>query len=199
MPETADPAAVFDRPAPCSPLAEHWGPGRHGASDGPPGVTATERRDRALWHVDAGRAAAPATLAGLTLPRMPNTGTAPEGPDGPAALWLGPGRWLLVLPPRAPRPAAAGLSVVDLSHGRCVLRLVGPAVRTVLAGGCLLDLSVDGLPAGRCAQTLLFAVPVLLHAGTAETVDIHVPRSYAVALWETLSTEALVHGLEVCP
>jgi sarcosine oxidase subunit gamma len=114
-------------------------------------------------------------------------------------LWLGPGRWLLGLPARAQRPQAPGLSVVDLSHGRWVLRLAGPAARTVLAGGCLLDLSADGLPPGRCAQTLLFRVPVLLHAVAAETVDLYAPRSYALALWEHLMAESLPHGLQVGP
>jgi len=189
MPESAAAAALlYARPSPRSPLAAVLQPVTLN------GAILTERRGVSLLHVDAGKATPPETLAGLRLPTTPNTADMPDHETGPAALWLGPGRWLLSFPhaPKEEIEAPPGVTVVDLSQGRCVLRLsgtdlTGRAVSAVLAKGCLLDLSPEAFAPGQCVQTLLHTIPVLIHAVDDDVVDLYVARSYAVALWDRLA------------
>jgi len=192
MPESAASAAaalLYACPLPRSPLAAVLQPATLN------GAILTERRDVHLLHVDAGKATPPETLAGLRLPTTPNTADMPDDETGPVALWLGPKRWLLSFPhgrlPAGEIDAPPGVTVVDLSHGRCVLRLSGTdlsgrAVSAVLAKGCLLDLSPEAFAPGQCIQTLLHAIPVLIHAVDDDVVDLYVARSYAAALWESM-------------
>ncbi|KAA5606257.1 hypothetical protein F1188_07510 [Roseospira marina] len=190
----ANPAPLFDRPAPVSPLAGCAQPAHL------PDALLTERHGLTLWHVDAGRASAPETLAGLNLPRTPNTVDAPKGPKGPAALWLGPGRWLLALSASGPTPDdAPELTLVDQTHARCALRLVGAGARTELAKGCALDLSEATFEEDQCAQTLLHDIPVLLHAADDDVIDLYVARSFARALWETLAHLPSGKGVRAAP
>ena len=85
-------------------------------------------------------------------------------------LWLGPDEWLVVAP-ATPADLAQRLdaalqgfhrSVCDGSEGRVVLEIAGPEVRTVLAQGVTLDLHPRVFGPGRCAQTVLARVPVIL-------------------------------------
>ncbi|WP_170294677.1 sarcosine oxidase subunit gamma [Roseospira navarrensis] len=180
MPEPAA-ALLYDCPLPRSPLAGIAMPATL------PDATLTERTGLTLLHVDAGRGPMPERIASLALPTVPDTSDMPDCEDGPAALWIGPGRWMLVFPKGVQPIQAPGLTVVDLSHARCVLRLAGPGTWGVLARGCLLDLTRETFDAGRCAQTQMHGIPVLLHAVDFDTVDVHVPRSYALDLWERLA------------
>jgi sarcosine oxidase subunit gamma len=184
MPESAAAAdLLYACPMPRSPLADVLQPA---SLDG--AAILTERRGLHVLHVDAGKAAVPKVLAGLTLPLVPNTADMPRGPDGPAALWLGPGRWLLVAPQGfGEEVAAPGLTVVDLSHGRCALRLEGRGARHALATGCLLDLTAEAFPPGQCAQTVVHGLAVTVHSVGDGVVDLYVARSYARALWDRLS------------
>lgn len=202
MPDTAP---LFPPPIePRSPLAGQ------GPVDRSRGLSVIERTGLTLLHVEVARGAAPPDDLAVPLPRVPNTTTRPAGEEGPAAVWLGPRTWLLMLPaapgqPAAPpRPAASTATVVDLSHGRCVLRLVGPAVRTVLADACPADLSRAALGPGTCAQTLWHDSPVLVvcvavSEPAGDTVDLVVPRSYAASLWDSLRIEARTAGSATGP
>ncbi|WP_033823507.1 sarcosine oxidase subunit gamma [Kitasatospora sp. MBT63] len=117
-----------------------------------------------------------ATALGTPLPTAPNTVTA-GGPDDLQVLWLGPQEWL-VLGPDGSAPTTAGLlraaladepgSVVDVGANRTTLELAGPAARHVLEKGCALDLHPRVFGPGRCAQTLLGKVNVILHQVDAE-------------------------------
>ncbi len=51
---------------------------------------------------------------------------------------------------------------MDLSANRTTLELSGPGARTVLEKGCALDLHPRAFAPGRCAQTLLSKVAVVL-------------------------------------
>jgi heterotetrameric sarcosine oxidase gamma subunit len=116
------------------------------------------------------------------------------------ALWIGPRRWLL-----AAREGTGllhqlqgqGGAVVDLSEGRTVLRLAGPPARAVLAQGTGVDVDPDVFAAGACAVTLVGHVGVLLHAVASDTLDIYVPRSYALTFWEWLLEAASERGLRI--
>jgi sarcosine oxidase subunit gamma len=117
---------------------------------------------------DAFRSAVAGVL-GVAPPAEPNTVAASGDIE---ILWLGPDEWLVVAPgdksELADRldAALAALhhSVVDVSQGRIVLELEGPEVRAVLAGAVSIDLRPQALGTGRCAQTPLARIPVMLQA-----------------------------------
>lgn len=108
-------------------------------------------------------------------PTVPNTWAELDGRE---LLWLGPDEWL-VLGPTGSTPDVLGWlegtfgglhrSVVDVSANRAVLELATPDRSDRLAAGCGLDLHPRSWGAGRCAQTLLAHVPVLLQERTDAT------------------------------
>lgn len=87
-------------------------------------------------------------------------------------LWVRPDEWLVVGGDAARQStmhtleAAVGLddgAVVDISASHVALELTGSRSRDVLASSCPLDLHPREFAAGRCAQSLIAKVPVLLH------------------------------------
>ena len=104
-------------------------------------------------------------------------------------LWLGPDEWLVLSETQAGaallaslRKALGGLTaaVTDVGDARVVYAVSGSNARALLAKGCGLDLHERAFPPGRCAQSLLAKVPVLLvrRAGAAPAFDLHVARSF---------------------
>jgi len=113
-------------------------------------------------------ASAVAGVVGVAPPVEPNT-VAASGEI--AVLWLGPDEWLVTAPAAtggalADRLGAvlSGLhhSLIDVSTGRVVLELAGTQARAVLAQSTSLDLRPRAFGPGRCAQTGLARVPVIL-------------------------------------
>lgn len=141
---------------------------------------------------------------GVVPPRAANTVASAGGVD---CLWLGPDEWLVVCPEErraallvALGEALAGLpaAVADVSEGRSVLALAGPRARDVLAKGCPLDLHPRAFAPGRCAQSGLAGVPVILHQlDAAPRYRLHVQRSMAVHLWTWLEDAAAEYGLAI--
>jgi sarcosine oxidase subunit gamma len=96
------------------------------------------------------------------------------------ALCVGPTEWLIVQPERyAPRVAADGLAIVDLSDGIVSLDVRGTAVREVLSAGCGLDLHPQRFPPGRCARTRLGHIAVVVECLDEHCFELHVARSQA--------------------
>ena len=101
---------------------------------------------------------------------LPTTPNAWLERDGREALWLGPDEWLVVASPWSAAEVLRDLegslstdgSLVDVSANRAVIEIVGPGRFGLLTHGCGLDLDPRSWSAGRCAQTLLARVPVLL-------------------------------------
>ena len=120
---------------------------------------------------DAGAQAfssAVAGVLGVAPPVEPNT-VAVDGETN--LLWLGPDEWLVTAPIELAdglgerlETALSGLHhlLVDVSAGRIVLELEGAEARAVLAQGMSLDLRARSFGPGRCAQTGLARVPVIL-------------------------------------
>jgi sarcosine oxidase, subunit gamma len=84
-------------------------------------------------------------------------------------LWLGPDEWLAVAPTGLDLAQRLGTalqgmhhSACDVSESRVVLEIIGPEARDVLAQGMSLDLHPRAFGPGRCAQTVLARVPVIL-------------------------------------
>ena len=93
---------------------------------------------------------------------------------------------------------SGAVSVVDLSHGRTVVRIGGPAARDVLAKGCSIDLHPRCFLAGDCVQTSLAGIGLLIHAVTDDPVyDLYLPRGFALSAWEWLSDAAAEFGCRI--
>lgn len=152
-------------------------------------VTVELRADLHLVNL-RGEPRAPSTRDALPLPTAPNTSAGVPGGD---LLWLGPGEWLLSTAKPAPDLLALWHGeATDVSHGRCVLRIGGDAMKELLATGISLDLHPRAFAPGACAQTLYSGVNVLLHRLRGmECIDFYVPRSYARHAWELLREVAL--------
>ena len=133
----------------------------------------------------------------VPLPTRPNTAWE-EGSR--AALWLGPDEWVVLGPPATGPEIVAEFhralegvvhrSVVDVSANRVALELGGSRAKDVLAKGCGLDLDPRAWTAGRCAQTLLARVPVILQE-RADTTGVLIRPSYSNYLVDWL-LEAVV-------
>jgi sarcosine oxidase subunit gamma len=121
------------------------------------------------------------TALGLALPLHPCRATE-HGPR--AAIWLGPGEWLLLLPEHdTPNLSAAleGLphSLVDVSDGYEALLLRGPGAARALSAGCPLDLHPAAFPPGMATRTVLGRAGITLWRRTIHEWRLEVARSFA--------------------
>lgn len=102
---------------------------------------------------------------------------------------LGPDEWLLVAPDREAEAImerlAADLgsrvhSIVDVGHRNVALRVEGPDMRAVLAGGIALDLDDTAFPEGTATRT---------RCGKAEIVLLRVPGdgAFRVECWRSFA------------
>lgn len=121
-------------------------------------------------------------------------------------LWSGRDAWLLVRDglaeralARAAQAAAGGLaSVLDQTHGRCVLELSGLKAREVLAKGCPLDLHPRAFAPGDCALTQMAYTPIQLRRHPdADQFELYVPASYAEGFWDWLCRSAAEFEVEI--
>jgi len=164
---------------------EPYARGTAGAAAGA-GITIAPRRPAAMLNVrgpaDAVAIAVQARY-GVALPREPNTAAG----HAVRVLWLGPDEWLLVQNGDADHFLQGGNDVrsrfCDVSHGRVALRLRGRDVRDALAKGCPLDLHPRTFPAGRCAQTAIGRVSVILDHVEPDVFDVYCSRSFAGSFW----------------
>jgi len=133
----------------------------------------------------------------FALPLEPNTWRRGGGRE---ALWLGPDEWLVVAGPGQAPAVVAELegaldgqhrSVVDVSAYRTVVELAGDGRFDLLAQGCGLDLHPRSWRDGRCAQTLLARVSVLLQE-RQDATRIFVRTSFASHLASWLRAAAPV-------
>ena len=115
-------------------------------------------------------------------------------------LWLGPDEWWLTSDSQSGGELAARLrqalrgvhaAVTEVGDGRIVYAVAGSRARDVLAKGTPLDLHPRALAPGRCAQTVLAKLSVLIHLRAADPVfDVYVARSHADYAWAWLANAA---------
>ena len=178
------------------------------------------------WEVSGVRAAGPLTLTDCTplakvLLRAPFGGQAaaeiavPLGRarrdgDGVLVVGSGPGEWLAIGPPGhadaiaarleelAGRHPAEPASVVDLTHGRALIRLTGPRAADVLAVLCGIDLSEPVTPDGAAFRSSIAALATDVIrddvAGTRSYL-LHCERSSGQYLFDALLTAG--HDLDI--
>ncbi len=100
---------------------------------------------------------------------------------------FGPGQWFLLceaidIADLLQQKFGAGVSVVDQSHGRCRIRISGPAVLELLPKGTGVDLDIRAFPIGRSAATLFGHHGVVLTRNGLENFEVLVLRSLAESL-----------------
>ena len=144
------------------------------------------------WPASFGRVAA--KLAGLTGCPVPDDtrhaitqGAVTSFRVGPERLWLTAATGVISVPSLRQAFAADEAVITELGHARTVLRVTGPAAPEQLARWVAVDLDPVAFPPGAFAQTPLHQVGVLLHRVDRDAFDLHVPRSYALSVWDWLS------------
>lgn len=172
-------------PTRASALAAVYREGTYGAAGPAPGVVIAERSNLNLWMLRG------TSVIGMALPAAPGTTHTSEACS---ALCLAPDEWLVSsTAANAPTPTS-----VDVSHGRTVLRISGPRTRDLLGKGCGIDLHPSVFLPGRCAQTAIARINVLMHLrDQAGTFDLYVSRSYAVSFWRWVTTSVAEFGYRV--
>jgi sarcosine oxidase subunit gamma len=136
-----------------------------------------------LWKPQPEHFEALSATFGLSWPSTPNTVAGPE----PHVLWLAPDTWALVgasiaaVREQAARALGVRLHhVSDVSEGRVTFRVQGPLAQTLLNKGCSLDFHARELAVGRCAQSLLAQVPILIE-------PVETPKDAAFRLYADIS------------
>ena len=173
-----------------SPLQDVALQGRFGADKGAVGVSFTVRHPMSIVTVIARAGQGAATAAAL------------KGYD---AQWAGPDQYFVLAEGRGEgalyrelKAKLAGLaSVSDQSHGRVIIRLVGPRARAVLAKGTSVDLHPDMFPNGTSALTQMAHVGVHLTRVDGDTFDLSVFRGFSESFWEWITEQAEEYGYQV--
>jgi len=180
------------------------------------------------WEVEGARSASPLTLADVsalakTLVRAAAGGamaSALEVPFGRAArdasgalvTGSGPGEWTIIGPlgeaaaqrARLELVAAAHsaqelITVLDLTHGRALVRLTGPAAPDLLAKVCAIDLAGHRTPNGTALRTSVAKLTTDLvrdDEGDVPSYLLHCERSYGQYLFEALLDAGAEFGVE---
>ena len=110
---------------------------------------------------------------------------------GLTALWVQPRGWLILAAPMGEGVLAArlnqpGLSVVDQSHGRCVVEIAGDQARALLGRLCRIDLHPAAFLPGSVAVTPVADMPCVLHHASADRFALVVFSTYAGSLVHAL-------------
>ena len=103
--------------------------------------------------------------------------------------WLSPNEWLLA---GGPDNLGATIDAVcagnlyhlsDVTDGRIAFRIEGPASQVLLSKGCSLDFHDRSFAIGRCAQTLLAQIPILVHRPSEQPAfELYVDASFGTYL-----------------
>lgn len=195
---------------------------------GPVAVSPATVRDG--WEVDARVATGPLTLcdesplakAGVRAPfdgagraalgvGFGRTARADLGTGDVLVVGSGPGEWLVLGAPGTAGALRAAITqrlagtgefttVLDLTHGRALLRLHGAAAPTVLAAVCAIDFADAVTPDGAALRTSLAAVVTDVVRDDRQGVRsylLHVERSSGQYLADALLDAGAPSGLEV--
>lgn len=199
----ADPVLAKHAASPLDGIVKN---GEYGAlRDDGPGVRLAERFGLSVAEVAAFprsevkcRAAIKAA-AGLTVKTAPGSGAVK--PDA-AAFNIAPGRWLVsggdrTLVAKLAEAAGDDGSVVDLSHGRSVLRIDGEKSRWVLAKLFAIDFSGPAFAKGAGLATAHHDIFAQIQRVDTDAFDIHVYRSFARSFWQLLCRSSEEVGYRV--
>lgn len=189
-----------------SALEGHLRAGRHGWSEGPAGVTVSERRGLRLCTILARRGQEQSLVArgkglGLDVPTGPRRTVA----ETLALVWTGPGQWLAVFAEGDAEAVARQLasltdvcSLVPQDDARTVLGLSGPQARTTLTKMLSIDLHPRAFRPGDAAVTLAGTIATTLwQVDDTPLYEVAVPRSFARSFTGWLLESAAEFGCDV--
>lgn len=171
-----------------SPLGDSFVPGRFGNTNGGIGVQLSERRmlaiaDVAAWPGGSKKASNAISAYECYYEHAPHRWTViNDDPNMPVNL--------------AKKLGDAG-TVVDLSHGRTVLRVSGSKAQWVLPKLFAIDFSETAFPPASGLATQHHEISAQIYRVDQTTFDIIVFRSYARAFWHTLTRASEEVGYEV--
>jgi heterotetrameric sarcosine oxidase gamma subunit len=181
------------------------------------------------WEVEGARSGAPLTLTDLsalakTLIRAPADGAtagalgvpfarAYRDASGALVTGSGPGEWTVIGPlgegaaqrarleaAAAPHAAQEFITVLDVTHGRALIRLTGPAAPALLAKVCAIDLADHRTPNGTALRTSIARLVTDLvrdDQDAAPSYLLHCERSYGQYLWDALHDAGTEFGVEI--
>ncbi|MFY7963099.1 MAG: sarcosine oxidase subunit gamma [Elsteraceae bacterium] len=187
------------------PLAGHLTPGRHGAAGPNPVRLSTPRRDIVQIAARKGQTAAlKAALKAAFGLELGEAGHATYG-GGLTALPIQPDAWVLVSEPRGEGALAAEVkkavgvagSVVDQTHGRCVIALTGERAPEVMARFCRIDLHPAVFGPGRAAVTPMAELFCVLSHGPAAHYEMILFSTFADSFFHSVITAAATTGYEI--
>lgn len=179
------------------PLPDRLTIGRHGRTDGRPGVEVCERPLGLLASVIARRGASPA-LSSILRRDLEDKGS--------TVLPVGPGHWWIVS--ETSRSSVDALqttyegmaSVFDITDSRIVLELGGPRIRDALAKLQPVDLHPTAFRTGDVAVTSASHIGITLwQTDDAPRYRLAVARSYSASFFRSLIAAAAEYGCEVRP
>jgi heterotetrameric sarcosine oxidase gamma subunit len=172
------------------------------------------------WVVSGRRSSAELTVTDLTPLTKVAVRAAPGGPMAEALVAprrtvlvtsVTPGEWLVLAEPGERAAVLAWLepvarrseqlaTVVDLTHGRALLRLTGRFATGVLAKECAVDLGDRGCPDGRALRTAVAALAVDVVRDDRARVPsylLHCERSSGQYLFDVLLDAGSEFGIDV--
>ena len=168
------------------------------------------------WEISTHRAVGPLRLADLTplakvLVRAEPPflgvafGQAARDGHGTLVVGSGPDEWTLLGPPgsaaaiAARVPEAPFASVVDLTHGRALVRLTGPSAADLLAKVCAIDLGERVVPDGAAFRSAVagLVTDVVRDDRGDRSYLLHCERSSGRSLWDSLLDAGAELGVEV--
>ncbi len=189
-----------------SPLGAAYRPGSHGNFSGGVGFRMLELKPGSIVEVVAWPGAEAVALSaigaatGLALPHTPRAGIAEPRSS---AFGFAPGKWLVLDQAEDTAARLAGAltadagTVVDLSHGRTVIRVSGKKVEWVLSKLFPIDFAVSSFPVGSGCATAHHDVFAQIQRSGESQFDLVVFRSFARSFWKSLGHLAEEVGYEV--
>ena len=176
-----------------SPLAGQYQQGEFGNLDLGAQVTLTERFPHAICDVHAWPGAETKTANAIKRASgAPVTKTKDAVADTAQAFRYAPGRWTVIaedgaLPEALTKTVGDNGTVVDLGHGRTVLRVNGEQSRRVLSKLFAIDFHPDAFPPDKGIATKHHEIFAQIQRVGENAFDIIVFRSYARAFWHALT------------
>lgn len=174
------------------------------------------------WEISGRRSSAPLRLADHSPMAKVAVRSAPDGAlaarlgipfgrcardgDGTLAVGSGPGEWLLLAAPGTAAAVARRIrcgeefaTVIDVTHGRALLRLTGPEGSRLLAKVCAIDLSDRATPDGtafRSEVARLVTDVIRDDLGGTRSYLLHCERSSGQYLFDALLDAGRELGIE---
>ncbi|MEK1887626.1 MAG: sarcosine oxidase subunit gamma family protein [Phyllobacterium sp.] len=189
-----------------SPLGAVYVAGDHGNAAGGVGVTIRERTGLSIIQITAWSDSIPDVLTaigsatGLVLQNKPGLGRVA---GEKSVFGFAPGRYFVVgatpeLELRLRSVVSSELAtLIDLTHGRTVIRVGGPRAEWVLSKLFAIDFSEHAFPVAYGRATLHHDIHANIQRIDDETFDLYVFRTFARSFWQTLGHAAEEVGYRV--